>query len=229
VCALAVGSADRDKLKREILELLESDEEFRYAVAGFLGLDAVLNELKKMRDDFQTFVKLQEKRWEENEERWRANEERWVKNEKLWNEAFKRFEAIERTLLEHGEKLKTLDRRVSRLELEVGALTEATLAKFTYEELEENARERGEKIFARRRNASVNGFEIDLLVETDKTVYAVEIKIKPKRRHVDELLAKAEAVQKISAKPVKPILAGAYISAGVERYAKSKGAEVIRY
>jgi len=57
-----VGSTDRDKLKREILELLKRDEEFRYAVAGFLDLDAVLNELKRLRDDFQTFVKLQEKR-----------------------------------------------------------------------------------------------------------------------------------------------------------------------
>jgi len=56
------GSTDRDKLKREILELLKRDEEFRYAVAGFLDLDAVLNELKRLRDDFQTFVKLQEKR-----------------------------------------------------------------------------------------------------------------------------------------------------------------------
>ncbi len=57
-----MGSTDRDKLKREILELLKRDEEFRYAVAGFLDLDAVLNELKRLRDDFQTFVKLQEKR-----------------------------------------------------------------------------------------------------------------------------------------------------------------------
>ena len=218
----AAGSADGDRLKREILELLKRDEEFRYAVAGFLGLDTVLNELKKLRDDFQTFVKLQEKRWEENEKR-------WAENEKLWKEAFERFEAIERTLLEHGEKLESLDRRVSRLELEVGALTEATLAKFTYEELERSARESGERILARRRNAGVDRFEIDLLVETDKTVYAVEIKVKPKRRHVNELLAKAEAAQRVYAKPVKPVLAGAYISAEVERYARSKGAEVIRY
>ena len=189
------------ELKQRILELLKSDEEFRLAVAGLLGLDTVINELKKLREDFQAFVKLEEKRWEE---------------------AFKRFESIERKLEEH-------DKRFARIELELGALAEATLTKFVYDEVERIARESGERIIARRRNAKINGTEVDMLIETDKTVYIIEVKTKPRQRHVDELLNKVELVQKAFTKPVKPILAGVYIGEEVEAYAKSKHVEVIRY
>jgi len=74
-------------LKREILKLLREDEEFRLAVAGLLGLEEVLGELRRLREDFNTFVKEQARRWEENNKR-------WLENEKRWEEANRRFEAI---------------------------------------------------------------------------------------------------------------------------------------
>jgi ribosomal protein S1 len=203
------------ELKQRVLELLKSDEEFRLAVAGLLGLDTIINELKKLREDFQAFVKLEEKRWEENSKRWEENNKRW-------EEAFKRFESIERKLLEH-------DKRFARIELGLGALAEATLTKFVYDEVERIARESGERIIARRRNAKINGTEVDMLIETDKTIYIIEAETKPRQRHVDELLNKVELVQKAFTKPVKPILAGVYIGEEVEAYAKSKHVEVISY
>jgi len=58
------------ELKKKILRLLREDEEFKLAVAGLLGFDTILNELKKLREDFQHFVREQERRWEENSKRW---------------------------------------------------------------------------------------------------------------------------------------------------------------
>ena len=52
----------RRGLEKRFLKLLKGDEEFRLAAAGLLGLDAILSELKKLRTDFLTFVKDQEKR-----------------------------------------------------------------------------------------------------------------------------------------------------------------------
>ncbi|MCC6056649.1 MAG: hypothetical protein LM583_08230, partial [Desulfurococcaceae archaeon] len=121
------------------------------------------------------------------------------------------------------------DKRFARIELALGALSEATLTKFVYEEVEKFARESEEKIVARKRNTKVNGAEVDMLIETDKTVYIVEVKIKPRRRHVNEFLKKIELVQKAFTKPVKPILAGVYIGDEVEVYARSRGVEVIKY
>lgn len=84
--------------KRRFLRALSEDEEFRYAVAGLLGLGAVLDELRRLREDFNKHIEQEEKRWKRNEKRWEDNEKRWEDNEKRWREAFKRFEAIEAEL-----------------------------------------------------------------------------------------------------------------------------------
>ena len=104
-------------LKSELLRLLREDEEFRLAVAGLLGLDAILGELKKLREDFLAFVREQEKRWEENNRR--------------WEEAYKRFEAIElelKALREDQRKLWEEIRRiweeVNKIWMEIKALRE---------------------------------------------------------------------------------------------------------
>lgn len=60
--------------KRRLLKALEKDVEFRYAVAGLIGLGEVLNELKKLREDFNKFAAEMEMRWEENEKRWEEME-----------------------------------------------------------------------------------------------------------------------------------------------------------
>jgi len=83
------------ELKKKILKLLREDEEFRLAVTGLLGLDAILNELKKLREDFNRHIELEEKRWEENNRR--------------WEEAYKRLEVIEaelRSLREESIRLR---------------------------------------------------------------------------------------------------------------------------
>jgi len=80
------------ELKKKILRLLREDEEFRFAVAGLLGLDAILNELKKLREDFNRFIELEEKRWEENSRRWEENNKRWEENWRRWEENVKWWE-----------------------------------------------------------------------------------------------------------------------------------------
>jgi hypothetical protein len=98
--------------KKKILRTLREDEEFRYAVAGLLGLETILNELRMLRADFQRHLELEEmrwrendkrweennKRWEENNRRWEENNKRWEENNRRWEEAYKRFEAIEAEL-----------------------------------------------------------------------------------------------------------------------------------
>lgn len=64
-------------VKREMLRLLKEDEEFRLAVAGLLGLDTILGELRRLRENFNRFIELEEKRWEENNKRWEESNKRW--------------------------------------------------------------------------------------------------------------------------------------------------------
>ncbi|MGC9130892.1 MAG: hypothetical protein ACP5H5_04830 [Pyrobaculum sp.] len=122
-----------------------------------------------------------------------------------------------------------LNRRVSTLEDNLGSLTEATLSRYVWEDLRAEVEARGERVLSRRRNARVDGLDIDLLVETDKAVYVVEVKVRPRRRDVDALAKKAEAAAKALGKPAAAILAGARIGDDVEKHAKGKGVQIYRY
>ena len=56
-------------LRRELL--LREDEEFRLAVAGLLGLEGVLGELRRLREDFNALVGERARRWEEADRKFR--------------------------------------------------------------------------------------------------------------------------------------------------------------
>jgi hypothetical protein len=103
------------ELKRKFLEFLKSDEEFRLAVAGLIGLDTIISELKKLREDFLTFVNIQEKRWEENIKRWEENNRRWEENNRRWEEAYKRFESLENELKKLREETNKLREDFNKL------------------------------------------------------------------------------------------------------------------
>ncbi|AEA11624.1 hypothetical protein TUZN_0122 [Thermoproteus uzoniensis 768-20] len=122
-----------------------------------------------------------------------------------------------------------LNKRVSALEDSVGSLTEATLSRYVWEDLRLEVEGRGERVLARRRNARVDGLDVDLLVETDRSVYVVEVKTRPRRRDVDAVARKAEAARGAYGKPAVAILAGVRIGDDVEKYAKGKGVLVYRY
>jgi len=210
------------ELKQEFLKLLKEDEEFRLAVAGLLGYSEILKRLdrheeemrriwesiEKLRQDFLTFVKEQEKRWEENNKRWEENSRRW-------EEAYKRFEAIER--------------RLSRVELSLGALTEVTLTRYVWEDLKEEIRFKGEEVITRLRSVIVDGFEVDMIVETNKNVYVVEVKVKPTIDDLRDLMKKLEVVRRRYGKQVIPILAGTLIGEDIKVLARSEGVEVYTY
>jgi len=58
-------------LKRQFLKLLEEDEEFRYAVAGRLGILEVLKRLDAIAEEQKNINKRIEKIWEEIEKIWK--------------------------------------------------------------------------------------------------------------------------------------------------------------
>jgi hypothetical protein len=83
--------------KRRFLKALETDEEFRLAVAGLLGLGEILQELRDLRRRMDRCIRISERRWREWRETWRKfleeNEKRWEENRKRWEENEKRWEA----------------------------------------------------------------------------------------------------------------------------------------
>ena len=89
-----------EKLKKEFIELLEKDVEFRYTVAGYLGLSEILKRLDRHESHILEVLKRldrleenQEKLWEEvralrEEQRklWEGQNKLWEGQSKLWEE-----------------------------------------------------------------------------------------------------------------------------------------------
>ncbi|MEM2237097.1 MAG: hypothetical protein QW351_01820 [Candidatus Caldarchaeum sp.] len=113
------------KTKKEILKLLKEDEEFRYAVAGLIGLEETLRRLDKLDqrmtelheqqvklwEELRTLREGQEKLWEEVRSLREGEHRLWeeVKSlregqEKLWENQGKLWEEV-KSLREGQEKL----------------------------------------------------------------------------------------------------------------------------
>ena len=312
------------ELREKLLKLLREDEEFRYAVAGAVGLAEILSELrdlrarmleqsrrleaieKKLLEHDKRFEVIEkklleyDKRFEaierkllEHDKRFEAIERKLLEHDKRLEaierkllEHDKRFEAIERKLLEHDKRLELiekkllehdkrceiierkllehdkrfealerkllehdrkfeaiaeelkrlwtsvleLNRRVSRVEDSLGALSESVYAKFILDMIMYELAGRGERLVRWERNARVDGEDIDLLVVGESSVYVVEVKVKPRPRDVGALLVKAEIVAKhYPGKSVHPILTGTRIGGEVVETAASKGVRVVAW
>jgi hypothetical protein len=133
-----VVTSETVELKKKLLDLLREDEEFRLAVAGLLGYSEVLKRLdrheeemrriwesiERLRQDFLTFVKEQERRWEENNKRWEENIKRWEENNRRWEESNKRWEENWRRWEENSRRWEEAYKRFEVIEDELRRLRE---------------------------------------------------------------------------------------------------------
>ncbi|MEM0006398.1 MAG: hypothetical protein QW406_06000, partial [Ignisphaera sp.] len=226
--------------KLRILKTLEEDVEFRYAMAGALGVLEILKRLDTIESRLEENSKrleLIEKRLEEHSRILQEHSKRLEEHSRILQEHSKRLEEVTKTLNilvtkigEHSEKINGLRREVSSLSLVVGALTESFYAKSVYEDIEREVLKRGEKVLERIRNARIDDVDIDLLVETDRVVYIIEVKVRPEYEDVGRLIAKIDIAKKhYPEKNIVGILAGAMIGKEIEAYARGKEIKVYTY
>jgi len=221
---------DIGELKAKIIELLRSDEEFRFMVAGLIGLDNILVELKRLREDFNRFIEICERRFNEIFNRFEVVGKRFEANDRKFEEIFKRFEFLERKAMEHDRKLDEHSRMLGRIGMELRILSESFYCKALLDDLIDEINARGERILLRKRNIRIDNFNIDLLVVTDNFAYVAEVKVKPKIRDIKNLLSKCNLIsRKYGDRKVIPILAGAMINSRVESYAERMNVKIYSY
>jgi chromosome segregation ATPase len=75
-----------DKLKEEFLKLLDRDLEFRYAVAGYLGLSEILKRLDRLEEGQNKLWENQNRLWEEIKALREGQNKLWENQNKLWEE-----------------------------------------------------------------------------------------------------------------------------------------------
>jgi Uncharacterized conserved protein containing a coiled-coil domain len=225
-CWVGSAGASSTNLREEILKLLEEDREFRYAVAGLLGYREVLErldrheeELRRLREDFLAFVKEQERRWEE---------------------AFKRFETIEKILAEHTKILKEHTDKITKIETTLGRLggrwgrsMERMVLEIFREVLEKRGIEPGR--VERFEYIDYDGkfykkgarIEVDVYVHDEK-LYLIEVKSLAEYDDVEWFHDKAQIVEKIlGRKADKLILIATDIYEDALKRAQELGIDVI--
>ena len=137
------------------------------------------------------------------------------------------YEELADKISDIDEKMSELNKRLSHVEMYVGGLAEAFLARAFIDGLVSESY----VVLSKSRNHVIDGEGIDLVVvakkEGGEKHFVVEVKVRPKRSDVGALLAKAELyAAKTGVEPV-PVLAGTWIGVEVKSYARSKGVVVI--
>jgi len=93
-----------EKLKKEFIELLEKDREFRYTVAGYLGLSEILKRLDRLEEGQNRLWEGQAKLWEEVKGLREDQKKLWENQNRLWEGQAKLWEEV-RSLREGQNKL----------------------------------------------------------------------------------------------------------------------------
>jgi len=192
-------SAFAGRLKKQILELLERDLEFRYAVAGYLGLSEVLRRLDSIEESIKKLWESQNRLWENANKLWEEVKALREGQEKLWLEVKALREGQDRL----WEGVGALNVRVARVE--------RTLEKLTLD-VEEEAR-----IVVEHRLREM-GYELKvvplILPEVEVDIYGAtgdlcvvgEARVRASSRALDELNEKVELLKRISPDKLRPRL-----------------------
>ena len=202
------------------MSLLEADVEFRYAVAGKLGLlellrrlDSIEAELRSLREDFN-------KHEVEGARRFLAVEEQLAKLREDFNrheiKEAKRFQAVEEHLKRHDEELKKLREDFNSMLTEIRSMNvrlsrvERTLEKLTLD-IEEEAR-----LVVKQRVREVYGVDIEveplILPEVEVNIYGAsseicvvgEASVRAGLKLVEELERKVERLRETRPDMLRP-------------------------
>jgi len=116
-----------EKLKKDFIELLEKDRDFRYTVAGYLGLSEILKRLDRLEEGQNRLWEGQAKLWEEVKGLREDQKKLWENQNRLWEGQAKLWEEV-RSLREGQNKLweevRSLREGQNRLWEEVKSLRE---------------------------------------------------------------------------------------------------------
>ena len=184
------------RLKKEFLDLLEKDLEFRYAVAGYLGLSEILKRLeehdKKFEEVLAEIRALRE-----------GQSKLWENANKLWEEV----RGLRETYVRLEGRVTGLERAVATLARTVGATLNDFVASFVEEMLRlSGVPEEKIKVSASARIVygetvrEVDLFNVDPLVVGQVTTYISNVD--EAKSELDKLLEDVEFVERITGKKV---------------------------
>jgi len=194
-----------DNLKEGFLELLDKDKEFRYTVAGYLGLSEILKRLDRLEEgqnrlweEVRALREVQEKLWENQNKLWEEVKALREGQNKLWEEVRslregqnKLWEEVRDLRVTQNRLATTLDRLTISVEEEALDVIRHRLKNELGLDVELR------RIFVDEREINVYGALVDTCVIGEATV-------RLGTGRIQELEDKIEALKRMRPELVKP-------------------------
>jgi hypothetical protein len=219
--------AARDRLKSRILRLLKEDEEFRYAVAGLIGLEEILRRLDRHEEEigriWQEIAKLREDMMRGFERHDREIERLREEMIKLRKDMMKGFELMDR-------RITRLENLISAIGARWGIMAEDAFREGLRGILEKEFGVKVERWITRDEDGIVYGFssviEIDVAIKDGKTML-IELSSSVDRSKVAAFLRKAKLYEKKTGiMPDRLIMVTPYADEDAIEAAKEVGVEI---
>jgi len=201
-------------LKKELLELLERDREFRLSVAGLLGYKEILEELKRLREDMHRGFEEHSRRFDENDRK--------------FNEILEELKLHREKLEEHDFKFDSMMRKLDALGARWGILAESAFREGMRRIVERLFGGSVERWIHDDREGFVFGYpatvEVDIVIR-DSGHILVEIKSHVRKSDVGVLLRKGELYKRVKGITPKLVFVSPYIDEDARSDAEMLGIE----
>ncbi len=115
---MSMSSTSRAALRRELINLVESDEEFRAKLSGLIlpkELGAIASELVEIRKDIRAQFEAINRRFEDVNRRFEEINQRFTEVNQRFEAIDKRFEAVERRFEAVERRFEAIDKRFEAL------------------------------------------------------------------------------------------------------------------
>jgi len=170
-------------LKRQFLELLEKDLEFRYAVAGYLGLLEILKRLDSIEEGIKRL-------WEEVKELREGQNKLWENVNKLWESTNRLWEEVRNINVRLARVERTLEKLTLDVEEEARIVVKQRLREMGYEV------DVGSLVLPE--------VEVNIYGATDEVCVVGEASVRASSRAIDELNEKVELLKRLCPDKLRP-------------------------
>jgi hypothetical protein len=199
------------RLKRQILNLLKKDEEFRYTVAGLIGLEEILTRLDRHEEHIKQILT----RLDRHEEHIKQILTRLDRHE----------EEIKKLREDMNRGFELMERRLSAIGARWGIMAEEAFREGLRGILEKEMGMKAQRWVAFDEEGKVHGYpstvEIDIAVKDDKLLL-IEITSHAKLSDITAMKRKADLyAEKTGRNPDKVIIVSPYIEENAREAAKT--------
>lgn len=232
------------QLKKKIIKLLKEDEEFRYTVAGLIGLDEILrrlevhdkkfNEILERLDEHSKKLESHDRKFNEILERLDIHQKRLEVHDGKFNEVLERLDRHEEEIIRLREEMRRgfelIDRHISALGARWGIMAESSFREGLKGIIEKELGLKTDRWVHYDDSGYVYGkpspVEIDIATR-DQKIILIEVSSHVRKQDIAIFAKKIELYMRmVGRQPERTMIIAPYIDEEAKRLAEEYGIEI---